>query len=50
MERAEQPAARLLRSLYVARQCFTPEAKVAIVAIMRKHLILANALIRDQRK
>ena len=25
-------------------------AKVAIVAIMRKLLILANALIRDQRK
>ena len=25
-------------------------AKVAIVAVMRKLLILANALIRDQRK
>jgi hypothetical protein len=52
MERAEQAAARLFAQplrrptvLYAGRP-----AKVAIVAIMRKHLILANALIRDQRK
>jgi transposase len=39
-----------LKAKYLALRATGKSAKLAIVAIMRKLLIIANALLRDNRK